>query len=333
MAKIARFSEPGGPENIKIVDEEPGSPGPNEVLVRVHAAGLNRAEWLYLRGQYFVEPKLPSRIGVEGSGVIEALGSGASGYQVGDEISITPNLSPDDYGVIGEYALVPTEALAPKPEGMSFEQAAAVWMAYPTAFGGLVEVGGLKEGAGQNVVISAASSSVGIPAIQIAKAHGATVIATSRGRSKFEQLKNAGADHLIATAEEDFAARTMEITDGRGFDIAFDPVAGSFLETLAGGAGTEASIVEYGALSLAETPFPLFPAIGKGLKVCGFHLVYNLFAHPDRTARALDHLMAGFSAGTYQPIIDEVFPLAETADAYRRMESGQQIGKIIVACA
>lgn len=332
MAKIARFNEVGGPDNIILVDEQPGSPGKGEVLVNVKAAGLNRAEWLYLHGQYLVEPKLPSRIGVEGAGIIEAVGPGVDQFKAGDEVSITPNMSPDRYGVIGEYAVVPVEALAPKAPDVSFEAAAAIWMAYPTAFGGLVEVGGMREGAGQSVVISAASSSVGIPAIQIAKAHGATVIATSRSSAKKSALIEAGADHVIATAEEDFVARTMEITDGRGFDIAFDPVAGPFLETLSAAAAVEATIVEYGALSLTDTPFPLFPAIGKGLRVCGFHLVYNLFQHPDRTERALAHLGAKLADGTYAPVIDKVFPLSQVADAYRHMENNQQIGKIIVAC-
>jgi len=331
MARIVRFDAIGGPENLKIVEIEPAPPAAGEVLVDVKAAGLNRAEWMYLRGQYLVEPKLPSRIGVEGAGVITAVGPDVKDYKPGDEVSITPNMSPAEYGVLGEIATVPVAALVAKPTGMSFEQAAAVWMAYPTAYGGMVEVGGLKHDAGQVVVISAASSSVGLPAIQIAKAYGATVIATSRGTSKKDAIMAAGADHLIATGDEDFAARVMEITDGRGFDLAFDPIAGPFLETLAAGAAVEATIVEYGALSMSNTDFPLMSAIGKGLTVCGFHLVFNLFQHPDRAERALADLSAGFADGTYRPVIDRVFPLSEVADAYRRMESGDQIGKIIVA--
>ncbi|MGR8918445.1 MAG: zinc-dependent alcohol dehydrogenase family protein [Gammaproteobacteria bacterium] len=332
MAKIARFFEIGGPDKLQIVDEDPGEPGPGEILVKVHTAGLNRAEWLYSHGQYLVEPQLPSRIGVEGAGVVEAVGPDVEAFKAGDEVSITPNMSPDAYGVIGEYAVVPEEAVVPKSPDVSFEAAAAIWMAYPTAYGGLVEVGGLRQGSGQTVVISAASSSVGLPAIQIAKAHGATVIATSRGTSKKDAILAAGADHLIATGEEDFAARVMELTRGRGFDIAFDPVAGPFLETLAAGAAVEGTIVEYGALSLTDTPFPLFPAIGKGLRVCGFHLVYNLFDHPDRTERALEHLGDNLANGTYRPVIDKVFPLEQVADAYRHMEAGNQVGKIIVDC-
>ena len=331
MARIVRFDAIGGPENLKIFEEAPATPGPGEVLVDVKAAGLNRAEYMFLRGEYLLQPILPSRIGLEGAGVIIALGADVDDYKVGDEVSITPNMPADQYGVLGEVTLVPVSALMPKPAGISFEHAASIWMAYPTAYGGLVEVGGMKHGAAQVVVISAASSSVGLPAIQIAKAHGATVIATSRDVSKKDAIMAAGADHLIATDEEDFAARVMEMTDGRGFDIAFDPIAGPFLEILGNGAAVEATIVEYGFLSTGDTPFPLYPTIGKGLRVCGFHLLFNLFQHPYRTARALANINAGFENGTYVPVIDRVFPLAQAADAYRHMASNQQVGKIIVA--
>lgn len=331
MSKIVRFNSVGGPDVLEIIDEDLDSPKENEVLVNIKAAGLNRAEYLYMQGLYLVEPKLPSRIGVEGSGVIEAIGQGVTSFQVGQEVSITPNMSPAEYGVIGEKAIIPVQALAPKSPDVSFEEAAAIWMAFPTAYGGLVEVGGLKSGAAQYVVISAASSSVGIPAIQIAKAHGATVIATSRDFSKKDSLVNVGADHVIATSQEDFASRVMEITDGHGFDIAFDPVGGPFLEILANGAAVEATIVVYGALAMTDTAFPLFPAIGKGLRVCGFHLVYNLFDHPDRTERAMAHLGENLANGTYKPIIDKVFSLNEVSQAYEHMAAGKQIGKIIVS--
>ena len=307
------------------------APGHGEVLVDVKAAGLNRAEYMFLQGEYLLQPKLPSRIGLECAGIVVEVGPDVADYKVGDEVSITPNMSAVEYGVVGEIALVPIAALVAKPASISFEHAAAIWMAYPTAYGGLVEVGGKRQGAGQVVVISAASSSVGLPAIQIAKAHGATVIATSRGTAKKDAIMTAGADHLIATDEEDFAARVMEITDGRGFDIAFVPVAGPFLETLCNGAAIEATIVEYGFLSTSDCAFPLYPTIGKGLRVCGFHLLYNLFQHPDRTALALANINAGLENGTYLPVIDRVFPLAEAADAYAYMASNQQVGKIIIA--
>ncbi|MEM1138678.1 MAG: zinc-dependent alcohol dehydrogenase family protein [Pseudomonadota bacterium] len=333
MAKVVKFNEISGVDSLHIVEEDVRDPGAGEVRVAVKTAGLNRAEYLYLHGQYFMPPQLPSLIGVEGAGVIEKVGPGVEGISVGDEVCITPNMQPDAHGVIGELAVVPANAIVPKPANVSWEEAASIWMSYLTAYGGLVEFGGLREGAGQTVVISAASSSVGRPAIQIAKAHGATVIATSRSSAKRDGIMDAGPDHLIATGEEDFVARVQEITGGKGFDIAFDPVSGDFLTTLSEAAGLEATIVEYGALAMAETPFPLFPAIGKGLKVCGFHLVWNLLDFPDRTARATSHISEHLAKGVYNPVVDRVFPLEDVQGAYRYMEQGEQLGKIVVKVA
>ena len=330
MAKIIEFEKVGGPDQLKLVDRDVPAPGPGEVQVDIRAAGLNRAELMYLAGQYLMAPVLPSKIGMEGAGVVRAVGAGVDGVAAGDEVAITPNMSPDRYGVVGETANVPAAALQPKSAGASFVDTAAFWMAYPTAYGGLVQAGGLRQGAGQSVVIPAASSSVGIAAIQIAKAHGATAIATTRSRAKADQIRDLGADHVVATAEEDLEARVKEITDGKGFDIAFDPVAGPFVETLAAAAGREARIVLYGLLSGAATPLPLLTMLAKGLTVRTFHVGFDLFAYPDRLAAARDRLLPGLNSGAYKPVIDSTFPLDDAAKAYERLASNQQLGKVVI---
>ena len=331
MAKIVEFERIGGPEQLRLVDREVPAPGPGEVQVDIKAAGLNRAELLHLAGQYLMDPVLPSKIGMEGAGVVRAVGAGVDGVAVGDEVAVTPNMSPDRYGVVGETANVPAAALQPKSAGASFVDTAAFWMAYPTAYGGLVQAGGLRQGAGQSVVIPAASSSVGIAAIQVAKAHGATAIATTRTRAKADRIRALGADHVIATAEEDLEARVREITGGKGFDIAFDPVAGPFVETLAAAAAREARIVLYGLLSGAATPLPLLTMLTKGLTVRTFHVGFDLFAYPDRLAAARDHLLPGLDSGAYTPVIDSTFPLDEAAKAYERLASNRQLGKVVIA--
>lgn len=330
MTKIVKFTELGGPDVLTLIDESPEQPDTGEVRVRIHATGLNRAEWLFIQGQYVVQPKLPSRVGLEGSGIVEAIGSGVTDWQVGDAVCITPNLDAVQYGICGETALVPADALVIKPDNLSFEVAAAVWMAYPTAYGGLVFRGGLKKGAGQTVVISAASSSVGLAAIQTAKDHGATVIATTRTDAKREALMTAGADHVIVTQQEELADRVHELTGGKGFDIAFDPVAGPFLSELAEAAGSEARIIEYGILSMAKTTFPLFPAIGKGFQVSGFHVVYHLFQQPQRFSATKAYILDGLQRGALQPVIDKTFDLTQIVEAYQHMEQNEQFGKLVV---
>jgi NADPH:quinone reductase-like Zn-dependent oxidoreductase len=200
-------------------------------------------------------------------------------------------------------------------------------MQYITAYGALVEYGKIKSG--DFVLISAASSSVGSAAIQITKAQGATAIATTRGASKKQTLLDNGADYVIVTDEEDLPTKVMEITNGQGANIIFDPVAGSFVETLANAAARGATIFEYGALSSEATPFPLFPALQKGLKVQGYTL-FEIAGDPLKLEKAKKYIYDNLESGKLFPILDRSFPLEQIADAHRYMESNQQQGKITI---
>jgi NADPH:quinone reductase len=175
------------------------------------------------------------------------------------------------YGVYGESAIVPAYAAAHYPDTLSAIEGAAIWMPYMTAYRTLLEYGGLKKT--DSVLITAGSSSVGLAAIQITKAAGAVAIATTRGADKKAFLLEAGADHVIVTDEEDLVERGMSLTSGKGFRVVFDPVAGPFLEKLAGVTAAGGIIFEYGALSPDPTIFPLFPALAKGLTIRGYTFV------------------------------------------------------------
>ena len=165
--------------------------------------------------------------------------------------------------------------------------------------------------------------------IQIAKATGAVAIATTRGAEKKPSLIAAGADHVVVTNDEDLAERVKAITSGKGARIIFDPVAGPFVETLAEAAAPRGIIFEYGALSLAPTPFPLFPALKKGLTVRGYTL-FEIVSDPETLERGKRYVYDGLASGVLKPLIDRTFPLEEIADAHRYMESNQQLGKIVV---
>ncbi len=331
MTKVARLMEIEGPQALKIVEEEIPTPGPGEVLIKNHTMGLNRAEHMFMNNLYLATPPVPARVGVESAGVIEAVGEGVTDFKVGQEVCVTPNLEMDKYGVIGEHCVVPAYALMNKPENLSWEEASSVWMAYPTAYGGLVFSGGLKQGAGQVVLISAASSSVGQPAIQIAKSFGATVIATSRTLEKAGPFKDAGADHVIATSDEDWPQKVLEITGGKGFDIAFDPIAGAFTNQLGEAAAEDATIVTYGVLSMEEhNPLPIFPMLLKRVKMTGFHLIFHMWHLPERWEEVKAHIIPKLEDGTYKPLIAKTFSLDEVVDAYAFMEGGTQQGKIII---
>lgn len=329
MPKIVRFYEFGSADVLKLEDEPLKEPGAGEVRLKVEAIGLNRAEVGFRAGRYLELPEtFPSTLGYEASGIINAIGEGVTGFQIGDRVSTIPAFSMKQYGVYGESAIVPAVAIATYPDSLSPQEGTAIWMQYITAYGPLVEYGQVKSG--DFVLITAASSSVGYSAIQIAKAAGAVAIATTRSTVKKQMLLDKGADHVIVTNDEDLVGQVMEITAGHGADLIFDAIAGSFLETLATAAAPGATIFVYGALDeTAATPFPLFAALTKGLKVQGYTL-FEITTNPEELDRAKAYIYDGLKSGELLPVLDRVFSLEQIVEAHQYMESNQQNGKIIV---
>ncbi len=327
MPRIVRFHETGDADVLKL-EERPGrEPDAGEVRLNVEAIGLNRAEVLYRQGLYLEAPELPSRIGYEAAGIVDAVGPGVENISVGDRVSTIPSFSMGQYGVYGESAVVPAFAAAPYPDNLSAVEAAAIWMPYLTAYGALVALGKMHKE--QAVLITAASSSVGLAAIQITKSIGAMAIATTRGPGKKSYLLDAGADHVVVTDEEDLAEKTKAVTSGQGAHIIFDPVAGPFLEKLARAAAPGATIFEYGALSMEATPYPLFDALGKGLNVRGY-VLFEIVQNPAMLAAGKQFVYDGLQTGALRPVVDRTFSLDAIADAHRYMESNRQKGKIVV---
>jgi NADPH:quinone reductase-like Zn-dependent oxidoreductase len=326
-AKIVRFHSLGGPEVLKIEEEAIPVPGKGEALLNVKAIGLNRAEVMFREGHYLESPTLPSKLGYEAAGVVESVGPDVDKSWIGKKVSTTPGFLMTNYGVYGEVALVPASALAMYPERLTPEEGTSIWMQYLTAYGALIT--NARIGKGDFVIITAASSSVGIAAIEIVKAEGAISIATTRTSKKKDVLVEVGATHVIATEEEDFLARIKQITDGKGARVIFDPIGGKGVEVLAQAAAYEGIIFEYGALAPEPTPFPLYTALGKGLTIRGYTL-REILSVPQRKAEALKYVFDHVAAGTFKPRIDRVFPLAQIVEAHRYMESNQQIGKIVV---
>ncbi|MCP5365727.1 MAG: zinc-dependent alcohol dehydrogenase family protein [Hyphomicrobiales bacterium] len=327
MPRIVRFHETGSADVLKLEDLPLDEPGKGQIRLKVEALGLNRAEIMYRQGQYLEATKLPSRIGYEAAGTVDALGPNTAGFQIGDRVSTIPSFSMHKYGVYGESAIVPITAVAYYPRTLSAVAGAAIWMQYLTAYGALIHYGRLRSD--DCVLIPAASSSVGLAAIQITKATGATAIATTRGAGKKDALLKAGADHVIVTDDEDVVDKVMEITAGKGVRIIFDPVAGPHVEVLASAASAGGIIFEYGALSLQPTIFPLFKALSKGLVVRGYTL-FEIVRDREILGHAKSYVYEGLDSGRFQPIIARTFPLDAIAEAHRYMESNAHIGKIVV---
>lgn len=327
-AKVVRFHQTGDASVLKIEDLPVTEPGEHELRIKVEAIGINRAEVMFRNGAYLETPELPSRLGYEAAGIVDAVGKNVSEFKVGDRVSTIPAFSMGQYGVYGERVVVPVNAVAKCPESLTTQQSTAIWMQYITAYGALVDIGQLKQG--QRVLITAASSSVGVAAIQIAKSQGAEVIATTRGETKKQFLLEQGADHVIQTDSEDLVARMVEITQGVGAELIFDPIGGQLLSQLAEASSKAGLIIEYGALDSDPTPYPLFSALAKGLTIRGYTL-FEVTQSKEKLDNAKAFILALFESKKIMPVIDKVFTFDQIQQAHEYMESNQQRGKIVIS--
>jgi NADPH:quinone reductase-like Zn-dependent oxidoreductase len=326
VVKVVRVHQPGPPEALQIEDLDVGAPGEGEALVRIEAIGLNRSEAIFRQGAYIAPPSWPARIGYEASGVLLEAGPGVSGLTAGQRVSILPNFRQGAYGVYAQQAIVPASSLIPLPDWLGPVEAAAVWMQYFTAMA-VIEVG--KAAPGDFVIIPAASSSVGLAAIQLANWAGAETIAATRTGAKVQALKAAGARHVIVTEETDVQGEVMRITGGKGARLVFDPVGGPFVETWAKAMAERGILFVYGGLSGQDTPYPHWPAAFKGLSMRGW-IATEIWGKPERFAHYRDLILHGLAGGHLKPLIAKTFTLDQIVDAHRFLESNQQIGKIVV---
>ena len=320
-----RFDRLGGPEILHHTAVPDRAPGAGEVLLKVEAVGLNRAESMYYRGLYMEQPQLPSGLGYEAVGTVTAVGPDVDAALVGQRVGTVPGYSMNQYPVLAEAAVVPASVLASVPETFSAAEGAAVWMQYATAYGALVPFG--KVAHGDVVIITAASSSVGLAAIQIVKAQGGTSIAVTRTAAKRDRLLALSADHVIVTAEDDLVARVAEITGGKGARIVFDPVGGPGVDALGQATAAGGAIFVYGMLSGEPTPLPM-SIFGRRIAAY-FYTFMELRDTPewDVMKRYIhDHLVDG----SFKPAIARTFPFAQAVDAYRYLESNEQVGKVVI---
>jgi NADPH:quinone reductase-like Zn-dependent oxidoreductase len=327
MARTIRFHRLGGPEVLTIEDIDIPPPGPGEIRIRTRALGLNRAEALLRSGKYIEQAIFPSGIGLEAAGLVESIGVGVEDLSLGDAVSLVPPRSMVRWPVHGELITVPAELVVKHPPTLGWEAAAASWMQYLTAYGALVDIARLARG--EHVVITAASSSVGLAAIQIANRIGAIPIAVTRTSRKAQALREAGTAHVVALAEDGLEARLKEIAGEDGVRVVFDPVGGPAFIPLTAAMARGGILFEYGGLSPQTTPFPLFNVLSKSLTLRGY-LVHEIAGDPARLAAAKAFILDGLNDGSLTPIIARTFPFEEIVGAHRYLESNEQFGKVVV---
>ncbi|MFF7331709.1 zinc-binding dehydrogenase [Streptomyces sp. NPDC008150] len=324
MPRIVVFDEFGGPEVMHVVEEPVTEPGAGEVRVRIEAFAVNPLDQMMRAGASPAPVPLPhARLGVEGTGVVDALGPGADGLRVDDPVVIAAIADAHVRGSYADYTTLPTDQVFPRPAGLGVTDAAAIWVAFSTAYGALVEKAGMRPG--DHVLVTAASGAVGRAAIQVARQIGAVPIAVTRHAARRDELLAAGAAAVVATDRENVVEAVHRHTGGAGADIVLDLVRGpGQLELLRAGrpGGT---LVAAGFLDPRPTPAPESPQLTV--------INYRGFEHtldPAVVRRMAAFLNAGVRLGALRPAVDEVFALTDVVEAHRRFEKGLHGGRKIV---
>ena len=326
-ARSVRIHAFGGPEALSIEDVEISSPGSGEVRLKIRAIGLNRTEITLRSGRLPTKPALPSAIGFEAAGAIEDVGRDVTGWRAGDRVALVPAYSAAQYALYGTMAIAPARTLVSIPDTVTFEQAAATWAACGAAWAGLVATGDLKSQ--QTVLITAASSSVGLAAIQIARYIGARPIALTRTALKAAPLLEHGAEAVLAVEDGDVVRKVKQLTGDKGVDLVLDAVGGPGFSTLMEATTSGGMLILYGALSTEPTVLSPFQIFARDLRIRGFAL--PAIARNDAHLAAMKKFVtAALADGSLCPVIDRTFPFEQIVDAHRFLESGQQVGKVVV---
>ena len=320
--KAIRIHEFGPTEEVLRYEEVPiPEPSPEEMLIKVEAAALNRADLSLRRGSYRVSAAdLPLIPGRELAGTVVKLGHQVQGFRVGERVVAHPVL-----GGYAEYAVAKPAFARPIPDGVDAAVAAAMPTVFLTAWFGLMEEAGLKSS--ERVLVQAGSSGVGVAAIQIARRAGAWVATTAGSDQKTRRLAELGADEAINYAEVDFRDEVRRLTEGRGVDVVLEMVGGEVytksLDVLAPGG----RLVSIGGAA-GPPPDPP-PALTEGRRAVRFSITNYLNARPEAFTM-LDTMLGLVRDGTFQVVIDRRFPLAEARAAQRYLEGREHFGKIVL---
>ena len=320
--QIAAF---GGPEQMQLVDAPVGEPGPGEIRIRHHAVGLNFIDVYHRSGAY--PNALPLRLGMEGAGIVEAVGEGVTHLEVGDRAAYASN-PPGSYC---ERRVMPAKCVVQLPDAIDFETGAAMMLKGLTAqylLRRTLPQGGLN--AGDHVLFHAAAGGVGLIACQWARALGLQLIGTAGSDEKCALARDHGATHVINYKREDFVARVKEITGGAGVKVVYDSVgADTFMKSL-DCLAPFGLLANFGSASGKPAPLDIGILAGKGSLHVSRPTLFTHIATRERTQEMADELFAVVGSGAVRIRIDQRYPLAEVAKAHRDLEARQTTGSSVL---
>lgn len=328
MPRILRLHSYSGLDGLSLDDVPLQAPGHGQVRISVRAFALNWGDMDLMANNYSFEfDSLPARIGSEAVGIIDATGPGVSAELTGQRVCTIPYFYGEN-GVNGEFAIVPEAFVTPAPEKLTDIEACSVWMQYLTAYFPLVEIG--RIGADSTVLITAATGSAGIGAIQVAKLLGARNICSTRRESSREFLRQTGADHVVVTPCDDLAAELNEMTAGQGVNLVYDPIGGSLVSSYAKALAQDGAIVLYGGLSGEETVLPELELTARNASLHPYSMM-NYTAKPECRERGIAFVGNALSNGELQPLVDRVFAIGAFREAFDYMRSDRSThGKVLI---
>jgi NADPH2:quinone reductase len=297
---------------------------PGALQLEVRAAGCNFFDILMVQGRYQVKPAFPFIPGAEVAGVVRAVGEGVRGFAPGDRVFGTSGL-----GGFAEVALLPAASAHALPEGMSFEEGAALPIIYPTSYAGLVFRAALQPG--EDLLVHAAAGGVGIAAVQIGKALGARVIATAGGAAKLAIARREGADEAIDYQSEDFVARVLELTGGKGADVIYDSVGGDVFEKSLKCIAWNGRLLVIGFASGTIPSVQANRILLKNIAVTGLHWGAHAAKEPAKIAQTFEALLELYRKGKIRPVIFASHPLEQVAAALEALGGRKTYGKVILA--
>lgn len=335
MSTLVRFYALGEPDVLRLEDVPTPHPAADEVRLRVQAIGLNQADVLWRTGHYIEDPQLPSGLGNEAAGVVEAVGPSVTGLSVGDRVACLPGAHQGRYPTYGDRIVFPASHLVRYPERLSPEEAAAAYMAFLTGYFPIFEMARLQPG--DSLLVTGASSGTGLAALQMAACSGLRAIATTRSRAKRDALLAAGASHVVVLDEGEPLAEVRRLTDGRGVSLVYDGVGGPWVTQWGDVVARHGWYVLYGLSGGAEFRYPVVAQFRRGWHfhlyvVLGFTGSASLRLPRDEAAlrRGLRYLHDGLSEGSLRVHIDRLFALREVVDAHRYLARGQHVGKVVM---
>ncbi len=321
MAKVVRFHRTGGPEVLTLEDADVGDPGPGEARVRHVAVGLNFADTYFRTGLYPVEP--PCGIGVEASGVVEAVGPGVANVAPGDRVAYTGS----PLGAYSTERVMPVASLVKLPESIGFETAAAMMMRGFTSAYLMRRIWPLK--AGDTILLHAAAGGVGLIVCQWAKLLGLTVIGTAGSEAKAELARACGADHVILYRTEDVAKRVRELTGGAGVPVAFDSVGKDTYQSSMGALKRRGLLVNFGTASGPIPPFDLLQLAIHGSLYVTRPALADYIADPAERAELAGELFGHVAAGRIKIEVNQHYALEDAVQAHRDLEGRRTTGSSV----